>query len=922
MVETIRVLHVDDDPAFVELTAEFLEAEGERVVVSTATSASEGLETLETESIDCVVSDFEMPEMNGLELLDAVREKYPELPFVLFTGKGSEEVASEAIVRGATDYLQKQSGTDQYALLANRIRNAVETYRSARHAAEEERISTVVREVNRVLVRAGSCADIETRICELVSRADPYQFAWIGHLDAETDRIEPSSWAGDGAYLDDIRVTADESDTGLGPAGTALREQRFAATQDVKADPDFTPWREAALERGFRSVAGIPLTYDSERNGVLVVYADRPRAFDETEEQLLTELGDDIAHALHARQVRTDLERTTVRLEGLFENSPDMIDLHDETGTIVDANPMLCEKLGYSVEELVGTKVWEIDDRLSAEDAQDLWTGLDPGERYELRSEFRRRDGSTFPVEVHLRRLRDEGDDRFLVTSHDITDQRERQQQLEARSAAIESATDGMAILDEDDGYTFVNQAHADVYGYDSPEAFYGESWRMCYERAEAERFEREVMPTLAAEGEWLGKATGRRQSGETFTQEISLTQLDDGSIICVVRDITEREAHRQRLEQLQRRTKALMTTQSVAETATVAVDVADDVLGAELSGFHELSEDGRRLPLLTETDSLQSTFETLPRYERDSGDPVASVVWEAYDRESPRYIDDCTEHERLAGNTPAGSGVIYPIPDHGVFIVSAREPNAFDETDHALTDILASTVTAALQRVDRESLLRDRERELTRQNERLAEFANVVSHDLRNPLSVLEGSLELAEETGDAEHFERGRQALSRMEQLIDDVLALARQGGSVDDVDVVEVETIAEACWRNVATGEASLHVEPGGSIRASESRFKQLVENLFRNSVEHGDQPVAVTVGVLDDGRGFYVEDDGDGIPPAERERVFESGYSNASDGTGFGLAIVERIVAAHGWQIAIGESDAGGARFEITGVEPVE
>ncbi|MBV0923011.1 PAS domain S-box protein [Halomicroarcula limicola] len=922
MSETISVLQVDDDPAFVELAAEFLEREDDRLRVRTARSAGEGLAALDAEPVDCIVSDFEMPETNGLELLDAVREEHPELPFVLFTGKGSEEVASEAIRRGATDYLQKQSGTEQYALLANRVRNAVETYRSARHAAEEERISTVVREANRVLVRAGSCADIEARICELISRADPYQFAWIGRLDDETDRIEPSSWAGGGGYLDDITVTADETDTGLGPAGTALREQRFAATQDVKSDSEFTPWREAALEYGFRSVAGIPLTYDSERHGVLVVYADRPRAFDETEAQLLTELGDDIAHALHAQRVRTDLERTTVRLEGLFENSPDMINLHDGDGTIVDANPMLCEKLGYSVGELVGTKIWEIDDQITPEEARELWSSLAPGERHELQSEFRRCDGSTFPVEVHLRRLRDEGDDRFLVTSHDVSDQRERQQQLEARSTAIESATDGMAILDEDEGYTFVNQAHADVYGYDSPEAFYGENWRMCYGRAEAERFEREVMPILAADGEWIGKATGRRRSGETFMQEISLTQLDDGAIICVVRDISEREAHRKRLEQLQRRTQALMTTQSVEETAAVAVDVADDVLGAELSGFHESSEDGRRLTLVAQTDGHGSTFESSHAYERDSDDPVDSVVWEAFDRGTPYYVDDCAEHERLAGNTPAGSVIICPIADHGVFVVSAAEPNAFDETDHTLADILASTFTAALQRVDRESLLRERERELTRQNERLAEFANVVSHDLRNPLSVLEGSLELAEETGDPEHFERSRQALSRMEQLIDDVLALARQGGDVDELDAVEVETIAEACWRNVATGEASLRVERGGSIRASESRFKQLVENLFRNSVEHSDRPVTVTVGVLDGGRGFYVEDDGDGIPPAERERVFESGYSNASGGTGFGLAIVQRIVAAHGWEIAIEESDAGGARFEVTGVEPVE
>ena len=131
---SIVVLHVDDDPAFADLTADFLEEHG-RFDVVTATSAADGLAVIADGAVECVVSDFDMPDRNGIEFLEAVREADPDLPFILFTGKGSEEVASEAISAGVTDYLQKEPGLAQYEVLANRIENAVERHRAQRQVA-------------------------------------------------------------------------------------------------------------------------------------------------------------------------------------------------------------------------------------------------------------------------------------------------------------------------------------------------------------------------------------------------------------------------------------------------------------------------------------------------------------------------------------------------------------------------------------------------------------------------------------------------------------------------------------------------------------------------------------------------------------------------------------------------------------------
>ncbi|WP_148417023.1 response regulator, partial [Haloferax sp. KTX1] len=127
--DSVRIIHVDDNSNFADTTAALLEHEDDRLCVETAASAEQALETLSTVQYDCVVSDYDMPDQNGIEFLEAVRQRYPELPFILYTGKGSEEIASDAISAGVTDYLQKGSGAEQYTLLANRIRNAVDAHR-------------------------------------------------------------------------------------------------------------------------------------------------------------------------------------------------------------------------------------------------------------------------------------------------------------------------------------------------------------------------------------------------------------------------------------------------------------------------------------------------------------------------------------------------------------------------------------------------------------------------------------------------------------------------------------------------------------------------------------------------------------------------------------------------------------------------
>lgn len=241
---------------------------------------------------------------------------------------------------------------------------------------------------------------------------------------------------------------------------------------------------------------------------------------------------------------------------------------------------------------------------------------------------------------------------------------------------------------------------------------------------------------------------------------------------------------------------------------------------------------------------------------------------------------------------------------------------------------------------------------DLEHQNEQLDRFASVVSHDLRNPLSIAEGYLELARESGEDDHFEAVQEAHERMHAIIEDVLTLARDGATIETRSRVSLARVADGAWDHVDTDGAELVVDDV-AISADPDRLQRLFENCFRNSIEHGvtspdadashdacgegtgddsrSGVLTVRVGPIEpddpdslqsaDAFGFYVADDGTGIPPEALDTVFEPGHSSSEDGTGLGLSIVQGIAEAHGWSVRATNVEDGGARFEFTGASPV-
>ena len=246
--------------------------------------------------------------------------------------------------------------------------------------------------------------------------------------------------------------------------------------------------------------------------------------------------------------------------------------------------------------------------------------------------------------------------------------------------------------------------------------------------------------------------------------------------------------------------------------------------------------------------------------------------------------------------------GVERWITAHGLFFFDDA-----DEPSHAIG--IVEDVTEE----------KETEHELREKTERLEEFVRMVSHDIKNPLSVASGRLELYQERGDDDDLLAVAQALTRIEEVTTDLTALARFGDSELDSEPVSLEKTARAAWKMIDTRDAHLEVEECGIV-ADRSQLQGIFENLFKNAVGHGGSDVTVRVGGLTD--GFYVEDTGTGIPADIRDKVFESGFTTGFSGSGIGLSIVSRIVAAHGWSIELTESAEGGARFEITSVETAE
>ncbi len=357
---------------------------------------------------------------------------------------------------------------------------------------------------------------------------------------------------------------------------------------------------------------------------------------------------------------------------------------------------------------------------------------------------------------------------------------------------------------------------------------------------------------------------------------------------------------------------------------AEAAVRELDDRISADVP-FEERAEDvlelGRRVlgvqnAHLTQIEPEYRYWKSVLSTDPPDGRFPAGVVLDLEDTYCNRTIEEGTymvEQEQVRGDGD-GLGAYLGIAlgdaeQLGTICFVSEEPREreFGPLETMFAELLARRLEAELFSERTEARMK-----------RLDQFTRTLSHDLRNPLSVAKGRLDLAREEATSEHFEPIARSLKRMESMIEEVLTWARETKQVDTLEETHLSSIFESAWTTVDTRGAEYRFDEDLTFFASRDRLQRLLENLIRNGVDHAGEDVTITVGATDGGDAFFVADDGPGIPPEDRERIFEAGYSTDADGTGFGLSIVDAIATSHQWNLVVDESEAGGARFTFEDV----
>ena len=740
----------------------------------------------------------------------------------------------------------------------------------------------------------------------LTDAAGTFELERVGDLESARDAFDPDRHGcvvaerdlGSGTGLDLLAAVR-----GVAPAvpvilATADGDEEFAASA---VDADATGYVRKDDPDAFADLRDRIVRATS-------AHADRAEA---------TEGPEDRAEATEdPTETMERLRASAERLETILEHTTNLVFMKDTDDRYLLVNDAFASLVGKPREEIIGSTTSEVHggefaDRYRANDE----AAVEAGGPRRFDERYPGPDGERRFVTVRVP-LFDEAGEPYAVYGI-ATDVTAELKLAEERADLLDRMTDAFVALDADDRITYLNARAAalaagdrtrdDLVGEDAWDAFPG-----VLDTEFEEAFER------------------ARETGESATATIHYEPADrffetriypsDSGVSVYSRDVTEAMLERREIERresvMHRLHEAISEKGATFEEKVGALlALGRDVLGVESGLLSQVHGDRYRAVVVDDATGELVEGDVVPLSatvcERVVSTERSVQVESAAD--DPAFAD-CDDAVAVDLSCYVGVPVVVDDEVYGTFCFydgdARSEP--FSTWEMTLVELMGRWVSYELER--RESQL-----EVARERDRLERFASVVSHDLRNPLSVAIGNLELARETGDGERLDTAARALDRMTELIEDALSFARMGERVVDAERVDVAAVAERAWETVETEGATLRIEEPEEVVGDASRLRTLLENLFRNSVEHGGEGVTVTVGR--EGTTLFVADDGPGIPEADREAVFEAGYSTNPEGTGFGLGIVSQIASAHGWTAAATEAAGGGARIELRGVTSV-
>jgi len=314
---------------------------------------------------------------------------------------------------------------------------------SERKQMEEEmrrvnRALKVLSKCNEAVVRAADEATLLKEICHLLVQDGGYRLAWVGFVEEDAAKtVRPVAKAGfEEGYLERVTITWDDSETGRGPTGTAIRTGRPAVVRNMLTDPAYVPWREEATRRGYASSIAVPLAAGGQTFGALNIYAPEPDAFAPDEVGLLCKLADDLAFGIKALRARTALRESAAKYRNLVEQASDGIFLADAQGRLVDVNPTGCALLGYTRDEILQLS---IQDLILPEDLATRSIHFDEilaGKTILIERRLRCKDGSLVPVEISAKVL-DNGLLQGII--RDVTLRKQMEEEIRHQAARAEA---------------------------------------------------------------------------------------------------------------------------------------------------------------------------------------------------------------------------------------------------------------------------------------------------------------------------------------------------------------------------------------------------------------------------------------------------------------------------------------------------
>lgn len=498
----------------------------------------------------------------------------------------------------------------------------------------------------------------------------------------------------------------------------------------------------------------------------------------------------------------------------------------------------------------------------------------------------------------------------LVRTVHFAIERVRAQQVIQQQSTAISAARDGIAILNANWHYTYVNQAYAAIYGYNSPEDLLGQSWEHAYHPSELQRITSHLWPAITVTGHWTGEALGQTQLNQAFYQDLSVTALTDGGYVCTVRDMTDRQQTHVALQKSEQKFRTLVSNipgviyRCLPESPWTVMFVSDGI--ETLSGYPASAFLKRELLYLWQLCHPEDQYRT------------QQAVAEALANHQPFVLE-----YRLVTK----EGQIRWVYEKGQGIWNQNGTLLY--LDGVIFDI--SDRKAAEERVLR-SL--EREKELSELKSR---FITTASHEFRTPLTTILGSAELLEHSGhkwsvEKQHhyFAQIKTAVHHMIQLMDNLLVLSR--AEADRVPfhptAIDLPAFCQSIIKTIQSGLRQPRVIHFTSelnnpiVYVDEQLMRQILQNLLSNALKFSPHPTEIDLTLHGDEQMIQIQfqDQGIGVPLSDQSRLFESFHRGTNvgtiAGTGFGLTIAKRAVELHHGKITVDSGLNQGSKFTVT------